>query len=209
MKRLLYIPIVHNQTDLGSLGSALSSEGGKKYGASVWQDHLEQVDKSWNNMESEIFRRVDNIAPDKIKIYQDGLPVVDEIGIQIVKDTAKKGSVNYCIIDNLLTQGAKLEIAENKEYLLKEYQLLSDVAKADTPENTLKAYLLYQDQAQGLLNDRDNHIANQINVTLKDGEIGIAFFGAAHSITNKLNKDIDVDVIQMFTDEISLNLIGK
>ena len=207
MKRLLYIPIVHNQTDLGSLGHTLSLEGGKIYGTSIWQDHLEQVNKSWNKIESEISKRVKKISPDKIKIYQDGLPVVDEIGINIVKDAAKKGSINYNIIDNLLTQGAKLEIAENKEFLFKEYYLLSDITKTETPENILKAYLIYQNISQELLNDRDNYIANQINVTLNDGEIGIAFFGAAHSIINKLNKDIKVLVIQMFTDAISLNLI--
>ena len=70
-----------------------------------------------------------------------------------------------------------------------------------------KAYLMYQDASKELLDDRDNHIAFQINTTLNDDEIGIAFFGAAHSITDKLNKDIDIDVIQMFTDEISLNLL--
>jgi hypothetical protein len=66
---------------------------------------------------------------------------------------------------------------------------------------------MYQGASKELLDDRDNYIAFQNNTTLNDGEIGIAFFGAAHSIINKLNRDIDVDVIQMFTDEISLNLL--
>jgi len=207
MKKLLYIPIVHNQTDLGSLGNTLSSEGAKTYGAASWQDHLEQVDKSWNMLESEISGYVKEISPEKIRIYQDGLPVVDETGLKIIKDAAQKGSINYCIIDNLLTQGAKLEIAENKELLFKEYYMLTDITNAETPENTLKAYLKYQDISKELLNDRDNYIANQINITLNDGEIGIAFFGGAHSIVSKLNRDIEVDVIQVFTDAISLNLV--
>ncbi len=206
MKRLLYIPIVHNQTDLGSLGHSLSMEGGKAYGSAAWQDHLEQVDKSWYKVKSEIFRRVKKISPDKIKIYQDGLPVIGETGLKIVKDTAQKGSINYIIIDELLNLGAKLELAENKEFLLKEYYLISDITKAETPESTSKAFQLYKDMSQKLLNDRDCYIANQINTTLNDREIGIAFFGAAHSIINQLNKDIKVNVIQMFTDEISLNL---
>jgi len=209
MKKLFYFPIVHNQTDLGTLGNTLSLEGGRKYGASDWQNHLRQVEKSWKKVESEITRQVKKISPEKIKIYQDGLPVVDEIGKKIIKDVAQKGSINYSIIDALLTQGAKLEIAENKEYLLKEYYLLSDIALAETPENTLKAYLKHKYASEELLNDRDNFIANQINVTLKNGETGIAFFGAAHSITNKLNKDIKVVVIQMFTDNISLNLSNQ
>lgn len=207
MKKILYIPIVHNQADLGSLGSQLSLEGERKYGVSLWQNHLEQVDKSWDEIEIEISKQLKKISFDKIKIYQDGLPVADDIGIKIVKDTAKKGSKNYNIIDNLLTHGAKLEIAENKEFLLKEYYLLSDISKAETHEKQLETYLTYQKLSQELLNNRDNYIANQINVTLNDGEIGVAFFGAAHSIIVKLNKDIKVVVIQMFKDEISLNLI--
>jgi hypothetical protein len=207
MKKLIYIPIVHNKADLGSLGSQLSLEGERKYGISLWQNHLEQVDKSWDEIEIEISKQLKKISFDKIKIYQDGLPVADGIGIKIVKDTAKKGSKNYNIIDNLLTRGAKLEIAENKEFLFKEYYLLSDISKAETHEKQLVAYLTYQELSQELLNDRDNYIANQINVTLNDGEIGIAFFGAAHSIIDKLNKDINVIVIQMFKDDISLNLI--
>jgi hypothetical protein len=206
MKRLLYIPIVHNKTDLGSLGNTLSAEGGKMYGASAWQEHIEQVDRSWQKIESEISRRVKKTAPGKIKIYQDGLPVVDENGIKIVKETAEKGSVNYRIIDNLLTRGAKLELAESKELLLKEYYLLMDITKAETPENTLQAYLHYQEKSRELLNERDEYIAHQINATLNNGETGIAFFGAAHSITDKLNKEIKITVIQLFMDDISLSL---
>jgi len=102
MKKILYIPIVHNQADLGSLGSQLSLEGVKKYDVSLWHDHLEQVDKSWDEIEIEISKHLKKISFDKIKIYQDGLPAVYDIGIKIVKDAAKKGSKNYNIIDNLL-----------------------------------------------------------------------------------------------------------
>jgi len=206
MKKLLYIPIVHNKADLGSLGSHLSLEGERKYGVSLWQNHLEQVDKSWDEIEIEISNQLKETSFGKIKIYQDGLPVVDEIGIKIVKDAANNGSKNYLIIDSLLSCGAKLEIAENKEFLIQEYHLLSDISKAETPEKQLESYLTYQKMAQELLNNRDNYIANRINVTLKDGETGIAFFGAVHEITDKLNIDIKLVVIQKFKDEISLNL---
>lgn len=209
MRILIYIPIVHNKADLGSLGSQLSLEGERKYGVPGWQNHLEQVDKSWDEIEIEISKQHRKISFDKIKIYQDGLPVVDDIGIKIVKDASKRGSKNYHIIDKLLTQGAKLEIAENKEFLFEEYYLLSDISKAETQEKQLEAYITYQNLSQELLNNRDNYIANQINTTLNDGEMGIAFFGAAHSIIDKLNKDIKVVVIQKFKDVISLNLIKK
>ena len=63
MKRLLYIPIVHNQSDMGSLGNTLSKEGGGKYGSAVWQDHIEQVDQSWYKIETEITNRIIKISP--------------------------------------------------------------------------------------------------------------------------------------------------
>jgi hypothetical protein len=99
MKKLLYIPIIHNKADLGSLGSQLSLEGEGKYGVSRWQNHLEQVDKSWDEIEVEILKLLKKKSFDRIKIYQDGLPVVGEIGLKIVKDAAEKGSKNFAIID--------------------------------------------------------------------------------------------------------------
>ncbi len=207
MKKLIYIPIVHNKADLGSLGSQLSVEGAQKYGASAWQNHLDEVEKSWDKIELEIFKRLKKTSFDKIKIYQDGLPVAGEIGIKIVNDAAGNGSKNYSIIRRLLAGGANLELAENKDLLLKEYYLLADINKAETPEKQLESFLFYQKISGELLLSRDHYVAKQINETLKDGETGIAFFGASHTITDKLKTDINVIVIQMFKDDISLNLI--
>ena len=95
MKKLIYIPIVHNKADLGSLGSQLSLEGERKYGAIAWQNHLEQVDRSWDEIEIEISQLVKRRSFKKIKIYQDGLPIAGDIGAKIIKDTAEKGSKNY------------------------------------------------------------------------------------------------------------------
>ncbi len=209
MKKVIYIPIIHNKADLGSLGSQLSVEGERKYGVASWQSHLEEVDKSWDEIEIEIARQLENVPWDTIKIYQDGLPVTGEIGIKIVKDAASQGSKNYAIIDALLSQGARLETAEDKELLFQEYYLLSDISKAPTYEQQIEAFLKYQRESLEILNKRDAFIANQINTSLKDGETGIAFFGAAHSVLEKLNNDIDVIAIRMFDDEISRNLINK
>ena len=209
MRTLLYIPIVHNQADLGTSGSQLSLEGEKKYGAEVWRNHIKQVDDSWKKLELYILERVNKISADKIRIYQDGLPAVGEIGIKIIKDVASKGSVNYSIIDSLITQGSNIELAEDKQLLLEEYNLLSNIINAESPESKLKAYVFFQNKSEELLNSRDNYIANKINLTLDDGETGIAFFGAIHSIVDKLNKDIEVITIQIFNDDISLKLTTK
>jgi len=199
MRKLFYIPIVHNQADLGSMGSELSLEGERKYGVEKWKKHLIEVDESWDKIENELIKKIKKI--DKIKIYQDGLPIIGEIGLKIIKDVAEKGSKNYQIIEKLIDKGAILEQAENKELLFKEYHLISDIINAK-PEDKLKASLIYQSESIKLLNDRDEFIANQINTTLN--EIGIAFFGSAHSIIDKLDKNIKIVEIKFF-DKISLN----
>ena len=199
MRKLYYISIVHNQADLGSMGSELSLEGEKKYGSELWKKHLIEVDKSWNKIETKLLKikKID-------QIYQDGLPIVGEIGLKIIKDVAEKGSKNYQIIEKLIDKGAMLEQAESKELLLKEYNLILDITKAESKEEKLKTSILYQNESLKLLNDRDEFIANQINTTL-DG-IGVAFFGAVHSIIDKLDKNIKIIEINFFNDEISLNL---
>ena len=209
MKKLIYIPIVHNQADLGSLGSQLSAEGERKYGREAWREHLENVDKSWGDIETGLLKLLKKTATGNIRIFQDGLPVAGEIGFKIVKEAAESGSRNYLIIDRLLSRGAMLETAENKELLLKEYYLLAEIKKADTPEKQIEAYLTYQRMSKELLNLRDDFIATRINQTLKDGETGVAFFGAAHNVIDKLDKNIKVNILKMFVDEISLNLVAK
>lgn len=206
-KSLIYFPIVHTSNDMGSMSNALSLDGENKYGKDAWKNHLMSVDASWNKIEELINITIKDIIPTKIKIYQDGMPVNGEAGNRIVKQVSQMGSKNYKIIENLLSLGAILENAENKELLIKEYELFSNMINAKTTSEKLMANIIYLDLSKESLNNRDSHIANQINLTLNDGEIGIAFFGATHSIIEKLSDDIDVHVIKMFNDEISLKLI--
>ncbi len=209
MRKLLYIPVVHNQADLGSLEARLSLEGKRKYGQAAWQDHLAQVQISWNRIENEIKQQFNNTPADKARIYQDGLLKAGEIGLKIVKEVARLGSKNYQILEDLLRQGAQLEEAESKELLLQEYGYLSRLSKATTPTEQLKVYLEYRKVAQELLNKRDAYIANRINLTLKKDELGIAFFGSKHSIADRLDEDITITIIQEFKDKISADLVNR
>ena len=202
MKNLLYVSIVHSQTDMGSLSAELSAEGEKCYGVDMWTEHVKHVNESWDKIRDEVFKRVEGISMDRIKIYQDGLPVIDDIGLKIIRDAAVN-SKNYQIIEALLDRGAVLKQAEDKHLLLKEYGYLSRITSASSPEKKTKEYLLYQDIADELLDDRDIFIAKQINGTLNKGDMGIAFFGAAHRIIDKLDKDINISYLQEFNDEIS------
>jgi hypothetical protein len=196
VRKLYYVSIVHNQADLGTIGKELSIEGEKKYGSDLWKKHLIEIDKAWDKIEVKLLK-IKKIN----KIYQDGLPIIDDIGLKIIKDVAEKGSKNYQIIEKLIDRGAKLEQAESRELLLKEYNFILDMIKSEVKEEKIKSSILYHSE---LLNDRDIFIANQINKTL-DG-IGVAFFGATHSIIDKLDKDIKIVEINFFNDKISINL---
>ena len=200
MKKLLYFPVIHNQTDLGSLGSELSAEGEKKYGSTNWETHLQDVENSWDRVEAEIFRLLGEMTYNKIKIYQDGLPVDGEIGLKIIQELVSKGSKNYKIIDKLISNGAQIVTAENRDILIQEYNLVKDIINSTTEENQIKAQLIYKEMANEILDKRDNHIAKTINATLEEDEIGIAFFGAMHSVVDKLNEDITVTKLDMFFD---------
>lgn len=209
MRQLLYFPIIHNQADIGSLKEQLSIEGERKYGKEEWAGYLKQVGKSWDRIEKLVKEHItaNKVPISKVRLYQDGLPAAGEIGLKIVKDVAKQGSRNYQILEDLISKGAYLEEAENKELLMEEYGHISRILKAETPTERLKYFILYQDAAQELLDKRDAYIANSINETLDKDELGILFLGGRHSILDKLDKNITVRVIQEFRDKISTDLI--
>jgi hypothetical protein len=211
MRRLLYFLIIHNQADLGSLKESLSAEGERKYGKAEWENHLKQVEKSWNKIEKTIKQHLDDgsIHFNKIRLYQDGLPIAGETGLKVVKDVAKQGSRNYQILEDLIEHGSSLEEAESKELLLGEYEYISRILKAETSTERLKHSILYQDVAQELLDKRDAYIANRINKTLKENELGILFLGGKHSIIDRLDKDINIRLIKEFKDKISTELMNQ
>ena len=68
MRKLLYFSIVHNQADLGSLKEELLTEGEKRYGKKEWENHLKQVQESWNRIEEFInhYLNTNYIRVDKV-----------------------------------------------------------------------------------------------------------------------------------------------
>ncbi len=199
MKKLIYFPIIHNEVDLGSMGSEIKSEGEKKYGITEWKQHLENIENSWDVVKIAICNQIKDISYSNIKIYQDGLPIDGEIGLKIIKDLSIKGSKNYQIIEDLVSKGAQIIVAENKEYLIEEYTYIKNIIDStDNPPLQFKNQLIYQDVVDELLNKRDEYITDKINTTLNDNELGIAFFGSMHSILNKINKDIVTIKLDVF-----------
>lgn len=190
MRRLVLIRIVHTSADMGSMSEGLIKEGIAKLGREKWLENQKKIEKFWNEVEKEINSL--NLDYSKTRIYQDGLPCGGELGLKIVTETADKGSRNYQIVRNLIEKGAAVEATENPELLRKEYEHIRAIVTAESEKEKAEAERRYEQIKDELMRGRDDYIANAIDITLKDGETGVLFIGAAHNVVSKLPKDIGV-----------------
>ncbi|MDA2926036.1 TraB/GumN family protein [Acidobacteria bacterium AH-259-G07] len=119
----------------------------------------------------------------KIRIYQDGMPVCGQ-EVELARQLAQKGSANHRLVVDLVERGALLMGTEDPELLCQERGRLKSGAN------------LSQDAAAShydhLMERRDRYIANRINSTLRQGELGLVFIGALHRLADKLPEDIEV-----------------
>ena len=177
MRTLIYFPIIHSAKDLGTLDKAVNDlrteEQSNKY--------LDATDHFWNIIETTI----EGLKLDctHLKLYQDGLPVCGKEK-EIVADVAESGSQNFRLLQKLHKKGAILMGTESPDLLAQEHALMMKLLQpGESKEASLKT-------AQELLNQRDDFIAQRINKTLKDNEMGILFLGLMHHIETKLPQDI-------------------
>ena len=190
MRKLIVIRIVHSPTDMGSAGGALEKAGISTLGRHGWQENQKKIENFWLELEKE----VDDLGLDAkmLRIYQDGLPCAGALGERIVRETAAKGSKNYQIVQRLMDRGAQIEATESADLLRLEYGYIKALLEAKTDEERRTAeerYNLVKDQ---LLEERDLFIASSIDASLKEGETGLLFIGASHSVLPKIAGDIEV-----------------
>lgn len=178
MRRLFYIPIIHEEVDLGGGGSHVAQDSATRAGDQRWTLHQKTLEGFW----SEVERYVRKFDPRKIRVYQDGLAADGALGRRIAEEASRRGSRNYQIILALLDRGADLQATEDPELLLLEGARLQGRRDA-----TVSAVSPRQ-----LLERRDTYIARKINSTLREGEQGVLFIGAGHAVMPALAEDIAV-----------------
>jgi hypothetical protein len=185
-RTLYYIPIIHSQSDMGTLSESIRRDAEQKLGREKWQQKVRTVDQLWE----EIDRAIDAAAlpPAKVRLYQDGLPVCNHI-TEIVRDLVTKGSKNYQILLRLMEKGAKVMGTESPELLIKEYHLAKKAFAARAEE---RAGSSRHAESDILLKQRDAYIAQRINSTLGAGETGVLFLGLLHHVEHLLDRDIMV-----------------
>ena len=194
MRRLIWVPIVHSQVDLGSVGELLKSLYDEKIGKREWKRHTEAVEDMWHGIRS----KIDQLELDcgKLRLYQDGLPNCGRES-EIVRDLAKAGSQNHQILVDLMAKGAELVGTESPELLLEEYKLVQQMLKCLLSGGM--DYLCEQRRAD-LLRERDRYIGKRIDETLHHDEMGLAFLGFLHSLREYLRQDIHLVTLAQATE---------
>ena len=177
MKRVIFIPVIHNLADLGSLAESVRAHYLESFGPAVWQQREQAVEDLWDA----IRRAIDALDLDysSVRIYQDGLPVCG-MEEKIVHELAGAGSLNHQLILELLRKGAILVGTEDPQLLIREYQFQRRQMGAASGD--VAATAQSSGDAADLLAARDRFLAERIAATLQDGETGLLFLGAAHRL---------------------------
>ncbi len=183
-KRILYYVkiLVHTSEELGSLAEQLARI--EKRDLKI---HDELAYQFWEQIRQNMKRKRLN-EPDvckKLHIYVDGLPVAEEPHFQrVVKALIKLEIPGYLLAEKLIERGAKIHGTESVELLREEHNMWQKVTQGIESD---------PQQKRKLLKERDEFIADIINQTLPSGEIGLLFMGAAHDISEELDKLEKVD----------------
>jgi len=188
-RKLLYIPIIHTQADMGELSPSLERIRVSKLGRHGATHHAGLVAKMWDEIE----RVVENlpVMAGQVQVYQDGLPVCGHEQ-QIVSQLAAAGNRNHRLLLRLQARGAVLMGTESPELLVEEYQLLTSALTPGPAREAARAEARRKPLRDALLERRDRYIAGRINTTLAAGETGILFLGMLHAVNRYLDPDIQV-----------------
>lgn len=195
-RKLIYVPIIHGESDLGSFAERLTAMAQEQLSAETWRRHRQQAEKFWRNLRAKVMERVTHelagTSWGKLRVYQDGMPAGGETAGRIVEELAEKGSLNYQLVRDLVVRGAQLEHTEQASLLRQEYRMIRQIITASEPAARDRARQEYSRVSEGLLEQRDRFIAGQINHTLREGEVGVLFIGALHQVKDYLPGDIEI-----------------
>lgn len=188
-RTLLYIPIVHSQSDMGSLSESIRKITLQKLGARVWHQKVNLINRFWSMVEDTLNRL--SIVYEQTRLYQDGVPVCGK-ELDIVKELAKKGSLNHQLLVRLIEKGATIMGTESSDLLIEEYQLTHLILESEDLKEAIRVEALQKAASNLLLAKRDAFIAARIDQTLSAGETGVLFLGMLHNLAGCLPEDIQV-----------------
>lgn len=191
-RRLIYIPILHTQQDMGSLGPEAKEAFVGKLGQKLWRHHVQAIDEMWSGIKKHLSRL--KLSHKSVFIYQDGLPVCGK-ELEILRHLAEQGSPNHRIVEGLVKKGATLVGTEDPNLLKQEYHWIKQILATDDNEQKKELLEEYGKVAPELLKKRDLFIKEKIIKTLPPGSVGLLFIGLLHRVDELLPTDIQVSYL--------------
>lgn len=191
-RRLIYIPILHTQQDMGSLALEAKEAFVGKFGQKLWRHHVRAIDEMWSGIKKHLSRL--KLSHKSIFIYQDGLPVCGK-ELEILRHLAEQGSPNHRIVEGLVKKGATLVGTEDPNLLKQEYHWIKQILATNDNEQKKELLEEYGKVAPELLKKRDFFIKEKIIKTLPPGGVGLLFIGLLHRVDELLPTDIQVSYL--------------
>lgn len=201
-RKLMLIPIVHSEKEMGSLKSDISEMIDRKFGKEKRDQHRKDVALFWDNLRSIVGTVLATIDGSTIRIYQDGIPIGGEIGAKLVAMGAKDGIPNHQIVLSIIEHGGVLEKTESPALLKEEYEIIKAIVNAKTDMEREALSEKHKSRLYELTIERDRYIAQQIHESLKDGQYGMLFIGATHDVAQYIDKDIDLFICNFIQKDI-------
>ena len=192
MRELIYVPVIHVESDLGSIAPVIDKRSAEVCGRERWEKHKKTVATFWDVIE-EFFKKLDAAG---LKIYQDGLMAEGKLGLKIIREGARQGSRNHQIVLGMIERGGVIRKTEDIELLKEEYARILKLAQSKSLWERTTAYIGYRFHKDRLMEKRDKFIATTINETLKEEETGVLFIGAFHDVIPHLANEIVVEEVK-------------
>ncbi|MEM0982462.1 MAG: hypothetical protein AAGI17_00775 [Planctomycetota bacterium] len=183
-RRLDIIPIIHTEADLGRLADRVKSIAIERGGEEEWNRARETIASIWDRIETYARGLPEKLGGslEGVRLYQDGLPVCGR-ELELVRDLAGQRSRNHKLLLELVEQGAEIEGTESPDLLLEEYRAVKAAVEAGETQTAPDTDLLER---------RDRFIAERIDATLRESEVGVLFIGMLHNVQAFLADDIEV-----------------
>ncbi len=181
--RLIYVPILHIQKEVGNIANLLRGGADKSPFTEDAAAQEKSINEMWDGIESKIEEL--NLSYPLVRIYQEALPVCGREA-EIVTKLAEKGSRNHQFILKLMKNGARIEGTEDPDLLVKEYDYLMQLFNTLSINGRGEALKKYQEKSKKLILQRDAFIAVRIKTTIKHGEIPLLFMSVNHQLEKLL-----------------------
>lgn len=201
-RKLMLIPIVHSEKEMGSLKSDISEMIDRKFGKEKRDQHRRDVALFWENLRTIIQAVLAQIDVTAVRIYQDGIPIGGEVGAKLVAMGAQDGVPNHQIVLSIIDQGGVLEKTESPALLKEEYGIIKAIVNAKTDPEREALSEKHKHRLYELTIERDKYIAQRIGESLTDGQYGLLFIGATHNVAPYIPPDIDLFVCNFVLNDI-------